>query len=342
MPGIRFCPPGTRNIGHHRRVIAAAVAAVTLAPHPLKMTAWMVFWNPRSLASFAQNAAKIDEIKPEWIGVDAEGMPFRRTHGTPEERARFFEIAKQNKVRTYAMVSNFATEAGGFDAARVRLMLNDPAKRASHIKQLVEMVAADGFDGIDLDIESLTPAERDPFSEYVEELAKAAKAKGKRLTVTVHPKEAEPGGWDGPKAQDYARIGKAADGVKIMTYDFTWAGSDAPGPIAPNDWVERVMTFAASQIPADKLDLGVAAYGYDWSTKPGASLIWEDWAARDKDAAACPRSGEQIAGPAYFSGAGAFSAKADLARKLKMRGLAMWYVGSEDPAVWTTPLFKQP
>jgi spore germination protein YaaH len=56
-----------------------------------------------------------------------------------------------------------------------------------------------------------------------------------------------------------------------MAYEYRGPFS-GPGSVAPFDWVRRVTAFAASQIPANKLLLGLAFYGYDWNTTSGGSF----------------------------------------------------------------------
>ena len=319
-------------------VLAAILATGTpIQPETgLRTSAWLVFWNPTSLDRFEAQAHRIAEIKPEWIGVDADGMPFRREHATAEAKKRFWDAVRRHRVTALAMVSNFASESGGFDAKRVQKMLATPETRRRHIDALIAIVREDGFAGIDLDIESLDADDRDRFSEYVEELAAALRAHRLRLTVTVHPKESDDGTWGGPRAQDYARIGKVADSVKVMAYDYSWATSD-PGPIAPCTWVERAMVYALTRVPKHKLEIGVAGYGYDWTIRPAKSLTWADWASFEPDAEDCPVSGERVSGLRRFSGASAFNQKKAVAKRLGIQGVALWYVGSEDPSVWDRP-----
>ena len=73
-------------------------------------------------------------------------------------------------------------------------------------------------------------------------------------------------GWAG--AYDYAALGAHADLITVMAYDYRGAWSE-PGPVAPYDWVEQVLAFATSQIPPEKVLLGLAFYGYDWNTTSG-------------------------------------------------------------------------
>ena len=65
------------------------------------------------------------------------------------------------------------------------------------------------------------------------------------------------------EAHDYAALGAAADDVLLMTYEWGYALSE-PMAVAPIDKVEQVVRFAVSQIPPDKIFLGMPNYGYDW------------------------------------------------------------------------------
>lgn len=294
------------------------------------MSGWAVWWNPVSLERFEARAAQVRDVMPEWFMVNPDGTVARRPGWTSETRGRFMAAAKRHQVAVLGMASNFAD--GGFDAKRMQAMMRDPARRKAHAVAITEMAREDGLAGIDLDYESLEAADREPFSELVEAIATEAKRRNLVLSVTLHAKAAEPGTWGGPMAQDYARIGRAADVVRIMTYDQSWAGSD-PGPIAADGWVEQVMTFAATQIPPAKLEMGIAGYGYDWSTKPARSLTWADWKDR-KGSTVDAGSGESVDGSARFSGAESNRRKLALAQRLGLRGVSLWYIGSEDPKLW--------
>jgi spore germination protein YaaH len=127
------------------------------------------------------------------------------------------------------------------------------------------------------------------------------------LTVNVYAKTSEPGTWDGPKAQDWTAIGNVADQVRIMTYEYHWSTSDA-GPIAPVDWVDQVLSFARSVIPAHKIMEGVPLYGYDWTGRSGAPIV--------------------------FEAAMALSAQRALAGSHPIGGVTLWRLGGEDPAAW--------
>jgi len=313
--------------------VALASVALLAAPAPsFTFSGWVVSWNSYSLDRLEKYGDKVDIALVEWTGTGSDGIPFQRPLWTAETKKRLFDISKKHGIKLYAMASNYV-EPEGFDSARMTKIFSEPATQAKHIATLTDFAKKDGFAGIDLDYEAMKAADKDGFSRFCADLKKACSAKNLKLSVTVHPKVNDEGGWEGPRAQDYAAIGKVADEVRLMCYDYTWSGSEAPGPIAPDDWVENVAKYALTKIPASKLHIGIANYGYDWSAKPGKSIIFED---RPKSKPTLdPRSGEQVYnGKIHFGGKESAIRKIAIARKLGLAGVASWYIGSEEPETW--------
>ena len=62
---------------------------------------------------------------------------------------------------------------------------------------------------------------------------------------------------------DYALLGEAADGVMLMTYEWGYTYGP-PMAVAPINMVRRVVEYAVSSIPREKISLGIPNYGYDW------------------------------------------------------------------------------
>jgi spore germination protein YaaH len=80
--------------------------------------------------------------------------------------------------------------------------------------------------------------------------------------MAVPPKERETSSLPAG-AYDYAALGRHADIITLMTYDYAGTRSGA-GAVAPHGPVERAVAYAASRIPPEKINLGLAFYGYDW------------------------------------------------------------------------------
>jgi spore germination protein YaaH len=308
----------------------AAFLAATLIPKP-EVSAWVVGYNEASVKRFEERASQFNTIFMEYYTVTADGLPTRRNQ-YDKAFTKAKSAAKKHGVEFYGMINNYANEGiEDFDPKRMTKALLTAESRATLATNLVKMLKQDGAQGVDLDFESLKGDDRDRYSAFVAALAKLLHKEGMNLSVTVHPKQEPVGGWDGTKSQDYKALGAVADRFNIMTYDFSWSTSPA-GPIAPNDWVERVIKFASSQVDPSKIGMGIACYGYDWNKNPATSLAFDEF--DPKNATPDPKSGELVEGKKHFSGAEAFRQKYQLATKLGIKSIAFWYCGSEDPKVW--------
>jgi spore germination protein YaaH len=153
------------------------------------------------------------------------------------------------------------------------------------VQQLTNLAVSKGYDGIDLDYEVFAftdgraswPTTQPNWVAFIAELGASLHANGKLLSVTVPP--VWNGGANGYTVYAQADIAPHADRIRLMVYD--WSVSTA-GPIAPMFWVDSVMAYSNSVVPASKLQLGVPAYGRHWSVQKNANELCPDGAvARD-------------------------------------------------------------
>ena len=257
--------------------------------------------------------------------------------------------ARDRGLNIFATVTNQPAGRLSFSRDIAAAILATPASRRRHIENLVALVKEKGFDGIDLDWEALKGSDRQSFATFVEELAAALHAEGRFLSIAVFPKTQKQGRWDSQVAMDYKRLGAAVDEFKVMAYNFSgpWSG---PGPQAPLDWADKVLTFAQSQVPAGKIYLGVPFYGYDWHAGKATAVLprgagaavaqYEVTVGHDPasgEATLRYTDGEGVAHVVYYQDEKAVAAKLDLLRKKHPRiaGIAVWVMGQEDPAFWT-------
>jgi len=57
-----------------------------------------------------------------------------------------------------------------------------------------------------------------------------------------------------------------------MAYDYHYTTS-APGAIAPLWWVQEVAQYMSKVMPAEKVLMGMATYGYDWPKNTKATSV---------------------------------------------------------------------
>lgn len=287
----------------------------------------------------------VDVVSPVWYQPTDSGDLVFASNEADAQAARGGADPETSSGTLIPSVSNF--RHGRWDGDLVASILADSDRRRRHVEALVEAANQPGVGGIDLDYESLPAETRSAFSGFLRELAAALGAEGRSLTVTVHAKTEEPGASPGSQAQDWRAIAAAADEVRVMAYDHSWSESE-PGPVAPLPWVEEVLRFATQQMPAEKVFLGLATYGYDWPEgRPADDVAWADvreiLAANDVDEAwdeeaAAPwfsyadASGTQHT--VWYENARSLQAKIDLARQYEVGGVFIWKAGGEDPAIW--------
>ena len=66
------------------------------------------------------------------------------------------------------------------------------------------------------------------------------------------------------EAHDYAVHGELMDHVVIMTYEWGYTYSP-PMAVAPINEVRRVLDYAVTEIPREKIFMGIPNYGYNWT-----------------------------------------------------------------------------
>lgn len=218
----------------------------------------MPYWTTNaSTASFVANSDLFSEISPFWFDTGASGSAVKiKEHLTAAQRAPVLAQLRGKGVKVVPSVTD------GTPAGFMASVLKSPARRAAHVAQLLEVVASNGFDGIDLDYEhfafndgqSSWAATRPAWVSFVQELSAGLHATGKLLTVAVPPPDYT--------VYDYKSIGPFVDRIRIMTYDYSWS---SPGPIAPLPWVKKVAATAASLVTPSKIQIGIPTYGKDWS-----------------------------------------------------------------------------
>jgi spore germination protein len=335
--------------------LLSACQAPSERPPPLnRVAAWLpTSWDSaRARASWEANRAHIQELSPVWYQIAPGGDG--SINGYPGARdAALVQEAHAQDTLVIPLINN-AYANTGFDATPVSRMIHDPTRRSAHVNTLVNEVQTYGYDGIDIDYESLNGKDdREAFGVFVRHLAEALHAHGKLLSVTVHPKTSEPGDWDGPEAQNWATIGAAADRFRVMTYGYHWGTSD-PGPIAPLWWMEDVLAFATSVVPPNHVYMGLHFYGHDWAGPSGDSLVWEDAQALANTHGAVLRWqdtdewGRAVAEPwfaytdspgqpheVWYTDGASVAARLELVREYGLGGVAIWRLGGEDPTSWS-------
>jgi len=200
-------------------------------------------------------------------------------------------------------------------------MLLNPDKRANFTAGVLKVVRQTQADGFLVDLEGIAANTGPGLTALMKELASLLHAEGKLAMVAVMARTsagAEP--WN--RQYEYAELAKYADYVQIMAYDYHHAGS-GPGPVAPPAWVEKVVRYAVSQIPSNKILLGIPAYGRSWCHK-GAK-----WVVSHLSMAKARQTAGKYGVPIKYEVTSDFNSEDDL-------GIPMFSHRDEKGVQWTT------
>lgn len=295
--------------------------------------------DPTSYGSLLNNQSFLDSIAIFSHPVSEEG----RVMGATSDRA--MKIAKSADIGTLALVHNIV--GGRFDNKRAHALLQTYNSRAKAISDILEILESQGYDGVNIDLENVDPKDRDNLTAFMNELRARLKPRGFLVTMSVPAKTQDHAGQPWVGAFDYYALGKACDYVMIMTYDEHSLVSGA-GPVASFPWVDRVIKYAITQIPRQKVLMGVPAYGYDWnlSTKRAVALSYTQVMNRANRLGIDPSWDSNARTPffkyvengahheVWFESPDSLAQKLALVEKYDIGGIAIWKLGYEDSRYW--------
>lgn len=170
--------------------------------------------------------------------------------------------ALQFQVRPILVLTPFS-ETGEFNNYLVKAVSENLEMQQTLIENLLAKVQEKGYAGVDVDFEFILPEDREGYARFVANLREVMNANGYTVSVALAPKiSAEQRGllYEGI---DYRLLGEAADSVFLMTYEWGYTYGP-PMAVAPLNKVREVLDYAVTEIPREKIFMGVPNYGYDW------------------------------------------------------------------------------
>ena len=288
MVSVDACSRASRRFWRLSLACAATVIALPVvasssptrvpaarAAGPLEVTAWAPYFASNAASSLAAHSAMMGESTPFFYGVtDAVTIT---PNGSAAQRSAILTAAKT--ARTNQGTPIIATIVDAMGPLGMASILADAGVRGQHVAAIAQFVAANDFDGVDLDYETFAFSDGraswvadngglntfDNWAAFLTELGAQLHGVGKRLEVSVPPiyngkHDSTAGYW----VYNYPAMNAVVDRVKVMMYDYSVSG---PGAIAPYNWVSTTMDYIKTVVAPGKLLLGVPAYGRDWVTK---------------------------------------------------------------------------
>ncbi len=261
------------------------------------------------------------------------------------------EIAKQHGATMSMVITNL--EEGAFSGELGRDILQSTAVQDILFDNIVkEARKVGGITDIHFDFEALPGDQRVAYGNFLRRAVQKFHPEGYLVSAALAPKTRadQPGVWF--EAHDYRLIGSIVDFVVIMTYEWGYSAGP-PLAVSPIGEVEKVLRYALTEIPANKIMMGQNLYGYDWTLPyvPGGPyakalspqralelarrynvMIQFDPVASAPFFNYVDESGKQHV--VWFEDARSIGAKFNLVKRLGLRGVAYWKLGLPFPQNW--------
>ncbi|MGZ4122067.1 MAG: glycosyl hydrolase family 18 protein [Tumebacillaceae bacterium] len=265
---------------------------------------------------------------------------------------RVIEFGHRHNIKMTPVIHNLLYTRGNQETNKVVLrgMLQTQETRAAFITNVVTLVEQYGFDGAHIDFEDIYIEDAPKLSAFYRELGAALKSKGYYYVVSTPSRNSDRPTNPFSAAFDYSVIGSVVDEFSAMLYnEHGWPGS-GPGPVVSIGWMEQVLRYAMTKMPARKITAAVSVFGFDFNlTKKRNTYVTYGMAMNlakkynkqviFDQATKTPmfryKDEEGNDHEVWFENADSIRAKIQLANRLGVRGLALWRLGMEDPNIWT-------
>ena len=180
----------------------------------------------------------------------------------PIDDEPLLEAARVYGTKSVFVLTPFS-EAGTFNSNLVTVAAQNMEVQENLIDNIQRTVQSKGYSEVDVDFEYIRAEDRLAHVEFVRRLTQRMNAIDITVSVALAPKVSA----DQPgllyEGVDYRLLGEAANSVLLMTYEWGYTYGP-PMAVAPIPSVRRVLEYAVTEIPPEKISMGIPNYGYDW------------------------------------------------------------------------------
>lgn len=258
--------------------------------------------------------------------------------------------ARQARVAPLMVITNMEA-GGGFSSDVARSILRNEGNQDRLINNVINNLKSKNYYGLDIDFEYIYPEDREYYNRFLRKVVSRLKPLGYTVTTALAPKTSAEQKGVLYEAHDYPVHGALTNHVILMTYEWGFTYSP-PQAVAPINEVRKVLNYAVTAIPRNKILMGIPNYGYDWTLpyKEGTAArtvsntgavrlaLNENTAIKYDEKAQSPffnyyddnRRQHEV----WFEDARSINAKLRVAHEYGLAGVSYWTIGRYFPQNW--------
>ena len=191
----------------------------------------------------------IDVVAPMWYYQQVESGGNITNYGDKG----FVELAHARGFKVWSTFKNNVSDNSRWQSYTTSVLESEELRNKT-IAQYLFYAAIYGVDGVNIDFEYLTNANRDYLTAFMETLGYYADRMGLQLSIDTLINESY------NKMYDYEALADIVDYLMVMTYDYHYNGSLYAGSVSPQSWYTAEVEELLELVPSDKLVMGIPFY----------------------------------------------------------------------------------
>jgi len=343
---------------------AEAIPAAAIAPGHVTGPVRAAFFENNDKAaidSLQQHIGQTTHLFPVWLllspggkGITSIAQFSDKSAATAETHADTNDDialaqARVHGVAILPVIQNYDSDQGTFRNDWLHSLLSSKVKRTAVIAQLQAYIAANHYQGVNIDFETDQAADQNGMTAFMTQLAAAFHPRGLLVTQDTQTDS---------DAYDLPTLARVNDFLVPMLYDEHSNGSEA-GAISSQAWFKSHLSDVLDDVPANKVVLGLGNYGYDWqdgdqtatdmSFQQAAQVAEQNRFGEDGIIHIDPVSlnpyftysddsagigSKEIAHTVWLQDATTAWNQMRAAQPYHTLGAAVWELGKEDPSLW--------
>jgi spore germination protein len=172
------------------------------------------------------------------------------------------QMAKEYHVAPIMLVSTLSYQGVGSAEAAYNILYNEEIVN-QYIENIISILRRKGFFGVSFIYTYLTSLQEEVYNSFTEKVTKRLNSEGFSVIASIPPMTVIEANLITFERIDYSQIGNQANQIVVMNY--SWGHN--PGPPMPSASIFMLRLFVdymITQIPRDKMIIGLPLFGYAW------------------------------------------------------------------------------
>jgi spore germination protein len=259
------------------------------------------------------------------------------------------DAARAAGVAPVMVITNLSES--GFSSDLARTILTNQEVQDTLLNNVIANMRTKNYRGLDIDFEYIYPENREDYNNFLRKTVNRLRPLGYTITSALAPKTSADQKGLLYEAHDYPVHGALLDHVILMTYEWGYTFGP-PLAVAPINEIRKVLNYAVTAIPRDKILMGIPNYGYDWTlpyvqgsraatvTNTGAVdlALSEKAAIQYNDVSEAPYfnyyDDARKQHVVWFEDARSIEAKLELVDEYDLGGVSYWTINRYFPQNW--------